>query len=54
MEFHHKQLFRNQSDEVKVAYSQSLEKLRDIQEGIIFAADRAREEGKEAGYAKHS
>lgn len=39
-------------DEEKVAYSQSLEKLRDTQKGILFAADRAREEGKEAGYVK--
>ncbi len=39
-------------DEEKVAYSQSLEKLRDTQKGILFAAERAREEGKEAGYAE--
>ncbi len=38
-------------EDEKVAYSNSLEKLRDTQKGILFAADRAREEGKEAGFA---
>lgn len=32
-----------------IAYSQSLEKLRDTKVGIIYAADRAHEEGKEEG-----
>lgn len=35
-----------------IAYSQSLEKLRDTQKGILFAAERAREEGWEQGRAE--
>ncbi|MBD5359015.1 MAG: Rpn family recombination-promoting nuclease/putative transposase [Bacteroides sp.] len=35
-----------------IAYSQSLEKLRDTQKGILFAADRAREEGRAEGREK--
>ena len=41
---------RLKADE-KIAYSQSLEKLRDTQAGIQFAADRAREEGRAEGEA---
>ena len=41
---------RLKADE-KIAYSQSLEKLRDTQAGIQFAADRAREEGRAEGVA---
>ena len=39
-------------EDEKIAYSQSLEKLRDTQAGIRFAADRAREEGRAEGEAK--
>ena len=39
-------------EDEKVAYSQSLEKLRDTQAGITFAADRAREEGEAKGRAE--
>ena len=39
-------------DEEKVAYSQSLDKLRDTQAGIRFAADKAREEGRAEGEAR--
>ena len=39
-------------DDEKIAYSQSLEKLRDTQAGIRFAADKAREEGRAEGEAK--
>ena len=39
-------------EEEKIAYSQSLEKLRDTQAGIRFAADKAREEGRAEGEAK--
>ena len=39
-------------EEEKIAYSQSLEKLRDTQAGIRFAADRAREEGEARGKAE--
>lgn len=36
-------------EDEKIAYSQSLEKLRDTQAGIIFAADKARAEGRAEG-----
>ena len=36
-------------EDEKVAYSQSLDKLRDTQAGIQFAADQARNEGREEG-----
>ena len=39
-------------EEEKIAYSQSLEKLRDTQAGIRFASDKAREEGRIEGEAK--
>ena len=39
-------------EDEKIAYSQSLEKLRDTQAGITFAADRAREEGEAKGRAE--
>ena len=39
-------------EDEKIAYSQSLEKLRDTQAGIRFAADMAREEGRAEGEAK--
>lgn len=39
-------------DEEKIAYSQSLEKLRDTRRGITFAADKAREEGRAEGRAE--
>ena len=42
---------RLKADE-KIAYSQSLEKLRDTQAGIQFAADRARAEGEAKGRAE--
>ena len=39
-------------DDEIVAYSQSLDKLRDIEAGILFAADEAREKGREEGRAE--
>lgn len=39
-------------NEEKVAYSQSLDKLRDTQAGIQFAAERARAEGEAKGRAE--
>ena len=39
-------------EEEKIAYSQSLEKLRDTQAGIRFAADSARAEGEAKGRAE--
>lgn len=39
-------------DDEKIAYSQSLEKLRDTRLGITFAADKARAEGREEGRAE--
>ena len=37
-------------DDEKIAYSQSLEKLRDTRRGISFAADKAREQGRAEGF----